>query len=151
MTLSDFTKQPRGAYAFDFWTANKAIPSPMGEFTVELQMGVGDNAPPDNEMLRHAEELVALFRADVEIIHDKVFEHYQMMTDDSDWLEMCGVPANLDRDGILEHLEVRTLSVLRGGDEDEPYVSRVYIVPAWDEEHAIYLAHQGGEWEFVEC
>ena len=140
MTLSDFTKEPRGASAFDSWTANQAIPSPMGEFTVEVRMGLGDSAPPDNEMLRRAEELVALFRANVEIIHNKVFEHYQM----------CSESADLDRDGILGHLEVRTLTVFRGGDPDEPYVSRVYIIPDWDVEHAIYLAHRDGEWEFVD-
>lgn len=123
----------------------------MGEFTVELQMAVGDTAPPDNEMLRRAEELVALFRANVELIHDLVFEHYQALTDDSSWLGMCGVPADLDREAILEHLEVRTLTVSRDGDEDEPYISRVYIIPAWDEEHAIYLAPCDDGWEFVEC
>jgi hypothetical protein len=150
MTLSDFTKQPRGPFAFDCWTANQAIPSPMGEFIVELQMGVGDNAPPDREMLRCAEELVALFRANVEIIHDKVFEHYQAVTAEGGWEGGCEVPADLDRLGMLAHLEVRTLTVSRVGDEDEPYVSRVYISPAWDEEHGIYLAYRDGEWEFVD-
>ena len=101
MNLSDFTKQPRGPFGFDIWTSKQTIPSPMGEFAVELQMGVGENAPPDSEMLRHADELVALFRVNLEIIHDKVFEHYQMVAGDSDWLGGCGVPADLDRDGIL--------------------------------------------------
>jgi len=150
MTLSDFTKRSHGPYALDFWTAKQAIPSPMGEFTLELQMDVGDHSPPDSEMLRRADELVALFRVNVEVIHDKVFEHYQRLTDDGDWLEMCGVPADLDRDGILEHLEVRKLTVSRCGDEAEPYPSRVYIDPSWDVEHSICLAHHDGAWEFVE-
>ena len=77
MTLLDFTKQPRGMYPFDFWVANRAIPTSMGEFTVELQMGIGDKAPPDDKMLREADELVELLQAHIGTIHDKVFEHYQ--------------------------------------------------------------------------
>jgi uncharacterized protein DUF6985 len=151
MTLSDFTKQPRGAYAFDFWVANRAIPTPMGEFAVELQMGIGDNAPPADEMVRQADELVGLLRAHIETIHDKVFEHYQMVAEQGGWLGSCGIPSGLDREGILDHLQVRTLTVSRDEDADEVYRSRVFIVPDWDEEHAIYLAHCDGEWEFVEC
>jgi hypothetical protein len=151
MTLSDFTKQPHGPFTLDCWTSNQAIPSPMGEFIVELQMGLGDNAPPDSEMLRRAEELVALFRANIEIIHDRVFEHYQMVTGNSGWLGDSGVPADLDRSGILEYLEVRTLTVSRDCDEDGPYMRRVYIIPTWDEEHGIYLAYRDGEFEFVDC
>src|SRR5262245_53573765 len=111
MTLSDFTKQPRGPYAFDFWIANQPIPSPMGDFTVELQMDVGDKAPPSDEMVRKADELVRLFRDQVETIHNMVFEHYKTVAEDGDWLELCGVATGLDRMGILEHLEVRSLTV----------------------------------------
>ena len=145
MTLSDFTKQPPGQYPFGFWVANRAIPTPMGEFTVELQMGIGDKAPPDDKMLRQADELVALLQAHIETIHDKVFEHYQMFA------EQGGVPSGLDRDEILDQLQVRTLTVSRDENADEVYRSRVFIIPDWDEEHAIYLAYGDGEWEFVEC
>jgi hypothetical protein len=145
MTLSDFTKQPSGTYPFDFWVANRALPTPMGEFTVELQMGIGDKAPPDDKMLRQAEELIQLLEAHIGTIHDKVFEHYQMVA------EQGGFPSGLDREGILDQLEVRTLTVSRDEHADEVYRSRVFIIPAWDEEHAIYLAYCDGEWEFVEC
>ena len=145
MILSDFTKQPRGLYPFDSWVANRAIPTPMGEFTVELQMGIGDKAPPDDKMLRQAEELIQLLEAHIGTIHDKVFEHYQMVA------EQGGFPSGLDREGILDQLEVRTLTVSRDEHADEVYRSRVFIIPAWDEEHAIYLAYCDGEWEFVEC
>jgi len=145
MTLSDFTKQPRGAYLFDFWVANRAIPTAIGEFTVELQMGIGDKAPPDDKMVRQADELIELLQAHIRTIHDKVFEHYQMVA------EQGGFPSGLDREEILDQLQVRTLTVSRDENADEVYRSRVFIIPEWDEEHAIYLAYCAGEWEFVEC
>jgi hypothetical protein len=123
----------------------------MGEFTVELQMGIGDKAPPDDEMLRQADELVELLHAHIGTIHDKVFEHYQMVAEQGGWLGSCGVPGGLDRVEILEHLQVRTLTVSRDADANEVYRSRAFIIPDWDEEHAIYLAYYDGEWEFVDC
>lgn len=110
-----------------------------------------DEAPPDAEMIRRAEQLVTRFRASVRQIHDKVFEHYQETNGGDGWLGFGGSSGGLSRAEILEHLEARTLTVARDGDEDDPYSCRVYIIPDWDEEHAIYLDYQEGEWEFVEA
>jgi hypothetical protein len=121
------------------------MPTPMGEFTVELQMGIGDKAPPDAKMLRQAEALIELLQAHIATIHDKVFEHYQMVA------EHGGFPSGLDREEILDQLQVRTLTVSRDENADEVYRSRVFIIPEWDEEHAIYLAYCDGEWGFDEC
>ena len=151
MMLSDFTKQPRGPYAFDYCLANQTIATPMGEFTVELQMAVGGNTPSDDAMVRRADEFVALIRVQFEKTHDKVFEHYQMAAEDGEWLESCGVPEGLDRVGIVQHLQVRSLSVRRDENAVEEYSSRVFVVPDWDEEHAIYRAYSDGKWEFVDC
>jgi hypothetical protein len=35
-------------------------------------------------------------------------------------------------------------------DKEEPYSSRIFFRPKWDEEHGIYLAYEDGEWEFVD-
>ena len=151
MTLQDFTKQPRGPLKFDIWRAKQAIPSPMGDFAVELHMAMGDSSPPSEDMLRQADTLVALFKAHVTTIHAKIFEHYQAVADQGEWLAACGVSEGLDREGIVEHLQDRRLVVSRDEDDDQSYLSRVFLTPDWDEEHAIYLAHEDGEWVFVEC
>ena len=150
LNLSDFEKQPRGPYAFDFWIAKEPLSTPIGDFTVELQMGVGDTDPPDDEMLRRANALVALLPTDFRKIQDRVFEHYQM-SDDPDRLEEMGIPTDCDRDSILAYLEARSLVVSRSvSDEGVDYTSLVHSIPAWDEEHAIFLAYQEGDWKFHE-
>lgn len=149
MTLSDFKKQPRGPETFDTCVAKRTIKTALGDFTVELQMDIGDT--PTDVMIRRADELVELLQAHSKTIHDKVFEHYRMAAEDVSWLDLCDVPEGLDRVGVLKHLQVRSLVVSREEDGDEEYSSRVYIVPEWDEEHAIYLAYSRGDWEFVDC
>jgi hypothetical protein len=121
----------------------------MGKFDVELQMGIGDKAPPDAEMVRQAEEFVRLVQAHINTIHDKVFEHYQSVTDEGGWIGSCGVPRGLDRVAMLDHLQVRTLTVFADEEAGEGFLTRVYIIPDWDEEHGIYLAFSDNEWEFV--
>jgi hypothetical protein len=151
MDISDFVKQPRGPRSFDVWTARQSIPTPMGDFSIDLQMRSGDKSPPSEAMLRQAEKLIGLLRTHVQKIHDMVFESYQMAADDEEWLDSCGVPAGLDRTGIIGHLQHRSLTVSADADEDGKPTMRVFIIPDWDEEHAIFLAHRDGAWEFVDC
>ncbi len=150
MTLSDFEKQPRGFSLIDAWTAITPISTPIGNFGVEMQMGVGDRQPPDDEMLRHVAELIGLLRRDFDGIRDKVFEHYRSCAAIPGF-DSCGVPGDLDGEGILKHLDERTLTVSRRKSFlGARYSSRVYIIPAWDVEHGLYIAYRRGEWQLGE-
>src|SRR5687767_4307820 len=99
MTLTEFQKQPRGPYAFDHWTWRKRVPTPLGDFAVEFQMGVGDTEPPDDEMLRRASELVRYAETHGDYILDIVFGYYRL-AGESDWLDMAGVPRGLTRETV---------------------------------------------------
>jgi hypothetical protein len=138
MGRSDFEKQD-----VDSWMSRQKVVTPIAEFAVRLEMG-GKREPPNEEMLRCADEFIALVRANVEAIHDKIYEHYQYF--DEDWLEQCEVPNNLSRDGVLEYLQFPALTVERSEDAAEPYVCQVYLLPDWDAEHPIRLQFSDGGW-----
>jgi len=142
MTAADFQKQPRGSYAFDFWQCGKRVETPLGIFTVEFQMlGKSDTNPPDEEMVRRATELVRYAEDHGDYILDIVFGYYLFAAETPNWLEMFETPRGLSRDKISAYLRGdSTLVVSRHLDWSEPYDSTIYIVPLWDEEHALTLA-----------
>ena len=141
MNRSDFKKEDS-----DTWVAKEKVATSIAEFTVRLQTG-GTKMPLSDEMIRSAEEFVALVRADIERIHDKVFECYEAFAaNDPNWLEdMCGVPTDLDRAGVLGHLQNPALTVA-SYQPDGPLTCQVYFIPDWDEEHGLYIEHRNGKW-----
>jgi hypothetical protein len=150
MNLSDFEKQSSGLSLFDTWTAINPISTPIGDFSVELYMGIGDKRPPDGEMLQRANDLVALLLTEFEIIRDKLFEHYRMYAEVPGF-EFSGVPYGLDREGIVKYVDDLALTVSRQRSLlGTRYSSRVYVIPQWDVEHGIYLARRGSEWRIEE-
>lgn len=146
MTISEFQKQPRGPYSFDYWVWHKRVPSPLGDFSVEFQMlGDDDTNPPDEEMLRRASELVRYAATHGDYILDIVFGHYRL-AGESDWLDMADVPRGLTRETVSSQVrDDRTLVVSRHLDWDEPYASAIHVVPLWDEEHALSLEFRDGQ------
>jgi hypothetical protein len=146
MTTSEFQKQPRAPYLFDHWVWNKLVSTPLGNFSVELQiLGDDDSNPPDEEMLRRASELVSYAESHGDYILDIVVGYYRL-AGESDWLDMAGVPRGLTRETVSSQVrEDRTLVVSRHLDWDEPYDSAIHVVPLWDEEHALSLEFEGGE------
>ena len=145
MTLADFQKQPRGAYAFDYWVCDKRVETPLGLFAVKFQMAVGDTNPPDEEMLRRASELVSYADTRGDYILDIVFGYYRL-AGESDWLDMAGVPRGLTRQTVSSQVrDDRTLVVSRHLDRDESYDSAIHVVPLWDEEHALTLELREGQ------
>jgi len=147
MTITDFEKQQRGPYLFDWWLGKTQVPTPLGLFSVEFQiLDDGDTNPPDDEMLWRAVELKTYAERHGDYLLDIVFAYYLLAAeDDPDWLEFCKVPHGLTRDNIAEYVrEDRSLVVSRHLDWDEAYSSAIHIVPLWDEEHALSLAFRGG-------
>lgn len=146
MTITDFEKQPRGPYLFDWWEAQQRIPTPLGPFLVEFQMlGDDDTYPPDEEMLGRANALVAYAEGHGEFILDIVFGHYLLAAEDYGWLDGCGVPRGMTRDRIADYVrEDRSLVVARHLSWDQPYSSSIHVVPLWDEEHALSLDFSDG-------
>jgi hypothetical protein len=138
MILSDFDQQD-----VDSWISRQNVVTPIAEFAVRLEMG-GKQKPPNEQMFRCADEFIALVRANVEGIHNKIYENYQYF--DENWLELCKVPTNLDRDGVLEYLQFPALTVQRNDDPAEPYICQVYLIPDWDGEHSLRLQFRDGQW-----
>lgn len=146
MRVTDFRKQPRGGYAFDYWVWNRQVATPLGSFAVEFQMlGDGDSNPPDEEMIKRASELVKYAGEHGDYILDIVFGYYLYSAERHGWLEMFDIPRDLSRDKISVYVrEDRTLVVSRHLDWDEPYDSSIHVVPLWDEEHALTLTFRDG-------
>ena len=141
VTEADFEKQPRGPYRFDRWKCREGVSTALGPFAVSLQIvGKNDTNPPDSEMVRRASDLVTYTQNNAEDILDIVYGHYLFVSQHPDWLQECGVPLNLSRDGVLQYLgDDRSLVVSRHLDWQEPYASTIFMVPKWDEEHALRL------------
>lgn len=149
MLLSEFTKSPPGSYLFDFWIHPIRIACPLGDFTVEL---LPDSGEPDTNMVTEAEALVLFLETHTEAVVAKVFEHYRRMLNYPEWLAECGVPSNLDCVSLSDHIEVLNLTVARVDDGDRfEYLSRIYVSPKWDQEHAIYLEVIGDKVEFCDA
>jgi|SRR5579859_3652282 len=146
MTAADFEKQPREPYRFDWWVGNKRVQTPLGFFSVELHMlGDADTNPPDDEMLKHASELMRYAEGHGSYILDIVFGSYLFAAEDPEWLEATRIPRGLGRDRIADYVrEDRTLVVSRHLDWDELYSSAIHVVPLWDEEHALTLDFRNG-------
>jgi hypothetical protein len=146
MTIAEFQKQPKGPYTFDHWVWHKRVPTPLGEFTVELQMlGTDDTNPPDEEMVRRASELVQYAETHGDYILDIVFAYYRL-AGESDWLDRAGVPRGLTQQTVSSQVrDDRMLVVSRHLEWDEPYDSGIHVVPLWDEEHAFSLDFRNGE------
>jgi hypothetical protein len=138
MILSDFEK-----HDVQSWISRNKLVTPIAEFAVLLWM-CGKNASPDEDMLRCADDFIALVCANLEGIQDEIFAHYQYFNED--WLKQCEVPAKLDRAGVLEFLRCPTLWIERTEYPAEPYICQVYFMPVWDGEHALRLQFVDGKW-----
>ncbi|NQV27007.1 MAG: hypothetical protein HQ518_21870 [Rhodopirellula sp.] len=151
MKLPEFRKLPRGPRAFDCYEHHTPIPSPLGEFTLELQMDV-DDTTPGQSMIDMAQDLASQFTADVERVTELLFAQYQLASEDPDWLGECGLPPGLSAGQLAPYLHVRALAVSHDkNDQVEPYSARVYICPQWDEEHGLYFKRDSDGWIQVDC
>lgn len=145
LTAEDFEQQPRGSYLFNHWIAKQRVPTSLGDFSIEAQTPMHDTQPPDERMLAQMSILAAFVHANPDKILDKVYEHYQSASQEVEWMQDQDVPTDLSRVGLAPYIV--TLSLVTDREEAEP---TIYVVPQWDEEHAIYLAVRDGQVEFLE-
>jgi hypothetical protein len=148
MQLSEFFKAPRGPRKFDYWTHPAAVPSPLGDFIVELYPEIGE---PDEKMVGLANTLTIFLSSHPEKIVDKVFDHYKRFLENPSWLLSCQVPTNLQDCNLAPYMKSLNLTVSRDGIRNQyEYNTCIYISPQWDEEHAIYLELTDDEVDFCE-
>lgn len=110
MELSEFEKAPRDPYSFDYWIHPKLILSSIGNFSVEL---IPESGEPDSNMVAEANKLASFINAFPEKLTAKVFERYQSITGNGDWLVFCGAPNNLNQITLSTYIEALILVVHR--------------------------------------
>ena len=151
LNIDEFVKQPRGPFHFDHYKHPTLIPSPLGEFAVELSMGIGDDSPPDLTMIKLAEQLVKQFVKDQVQVVRLVYGDYKAACNDPEYLEFCKCPLNLTLYDLPNHLSARAISISRDLDVSEmSYEAHVYMSPRWDKEHGFCLEHKDGSWKVVD-
>lgn len=142
LKLSEFKLLARGPYSFDTWRHSKSVKSPLGDFTVVIQLAIGSQ--PTSSMVIAATSLVEHFDKDKELLSQKVFEEYLAVCADMfapEWLKGCGVPEGLQLSDLCAFVDQRTLTV------DGDLTMTAYLSPKWDEEHGIYFDLIDGRWE----
>jgi len=138
MKLEDFEKQRR-----DEWKSTESVPTLVGDLYVELD--IHDRAgPPDEAMIKLANELVGLAKTHGDLLLDSIYDHYRN-AEESGHLEFWDVPSGLDRDKVLSEVESVTLSVSRDRDAERPYDAYIHVVPNWEQEHNLFLRYVNGQ------
>ncbi len=143
MNIADFKKLPENTYAYDVWRRTEPVETALGSFHVELHTPE-DNNPPDEEMVRLADELAVYVASHSDHVWDIIFGsfRYCATTADPDWLESCDVPGDLTRDRVREYCEP-AICITRLS-EGDGYLSAVSVFPQWDEEHGLSLEFRDG-------
>ena len=142
MQMKDFDLVERGPALFDTYANRIPVSSPIGDFRIELTVGIG--AQPTPAMFAAADRLSAKFSTDREMLALKVHDRYLavcMAGYGPDWLKQCGVPEGLSLPQLCEYLDPRTLTV------DRELNMSVYVSPDWDREHGLYFDLVDGEWQ----
>jgi len=148
MKLSEFKKLPKGTYAFDnAWGCKDSVKTSFGTFQVRFFM-LNDKNPPDDQMLRLADELASYAQSHAEFIRDIIHGSYRFVVTESvpGSVESCGVPENLKPEQIRKYCDP-VLLVERDptdGLEDIPYACRIIVNPQWEPEQNLSLGFRDG-------
>jgi hypothetical protein len=148
MELKDFKKQPRAPYSFNRWIRDKPVATALGEFTVDLHVH-SDKNPPDDEMLRRAAELVRYMEQHGDYVLDVLYGDYLRAAEDGYMdalLELEGAEG-LTRENVCDYLGEGSqgLIVARDPEYEDGYESAIYLIPEWDDEHALSLVFRDGK------
>lgn len=136
VTADEFEKAPRERRLADLWRARTPLDSPLGKFEIEL------DAPPDDELLARANELIAAVANQHDAILRLIYASYERVADDRHWMKGCGVPRHLEPDQVTQYLRYRSISVHR--DQKGRTSGSIFISPLWDAEHGIDIGSTGG-------
>ncbi len=153
MTVEDFELQERGHYLFNHWCVRERVPTPFGKFKVTAYMDLEDSEPPDERMVREANELADFARNDPEALLAKIHEHYTIYAQNCpDRLESCNIPLGLKPQQLAPYLFDLTIAVDRydapfSPDPNQPHF---LIMPRWEEEHQLALILKDGQIEIWE-
>lgn len=134
MQLSEFTKQPRGAYLFDTWLWNQSIETEIGSLPVELYCDI--DKLPSESMVTLASELVAFARGNSPLLLDLIYGHYRY-AEANGWLQYWHIPAGLARSEVMNQVEAVILNV------HTDLFASVHVDPRWDPEHKLCLSYEG--------
>jgi hypothetical protein len=152
MKLSDFVLQPRGAYNFDHYIHPMTIPSPLGDFSLELYVDSASRRPADQKMLAAIIALRQTFEDDMDSLVALVHQQYLNATEDEEWCDVCDLATGLSADELAPLLDGRAITVWQNEtDGDNPNPGRIYMSPQWDEEHGLYFARVDNKWVQVDC
>lgn len=136
VTAEDFEKAPRGRRLSDHWRVRTPLDSPVGTFDIEL------DAPPDDELLARANELIAAVTNQHGAILRLIYADYERAAEDRHWMKGCGVPRHLETDQVTQYLRYRAISVHR--DQKGRISGSIFISPLWEIEHGIYIGVMNG-------
>lgn len=148
--VDDFELQPRGPYLFETWRATAPITSRFGDCVVNVVNDLGDTRPPNAQLVKQANDLVAVLTGEADAVHDKVFEHYLIIAQQEEWMRSCRVPTALTRAEVVSYILECSIDVSRPTADEEPTAATIRIVPQWEDEHQIFLAVRGGKLEFAD-
>lgn len=138
MKLEDFEKESR-----DEWKSKEPVTTVVGDLFVELS--INDRAgPPDEAMLKLADELVRFVQTHGDLLLSSIYGHY-CNAEESGHLDFWDVPKGLSREQVLSEVEHINLSVSRDKDAQRAYASYIYVIPNWEQEHALYLRCADGQ------
>ena len=151
LTISDFTVQPRGPRTSDVWSHTKGFDTSMGKFDVECIVDV--SVTPSVEMLAQLGPVLAFVLERNSEVLCAVHDHYRLACEDVEWMQELEVPMGLNLEQIVPLLSGRSVTVhLDENDDPESDFRRAYIhiIPAWDEEHHLFLKLRDGAVERLE-
>lgn len=137
MQLDEFEKEGK-----DEWISKEPLSSVLGDLHVALN--INDRAgPPDEAMLKLADELLNLAQTHAELVVDSIYAHYRD-AEEGNRLAFWDVPGGLSRDEILSQVESVTLCVSRDRDAERAYEPYIHVSPNWDLEHDLHLRYANG-------
>ena len=147
MQLSEFQKQQLPAGQADRWIWHQRVDTALASFQVELlMMDDEDTAPPDEAMVRLAEELAEFTRQHTDEIWDIVHGYYLMGSENPSWMSFCEVPEGLDRAAMKPAVIEPGLVIMRHAAPWPPrYDGAIRVKLKWKMEHIVWLNFNDGK------
>lgn len=154
MNLHEFTAEPRGPCSFDTYRHHDTIETPIGSFTVELQVDDASQAPPDAQMLGALCEYVDAVANDNDTLIAAIFAAYREAASDKRWFSILELPDDLTINELPRLVHGGRVASERFADADldtDVYHVAVHVQQDWDAEHGLHFVRENGEWLRTDC